>query len=174
MTEQDESEQTRDVYAHFGLAVYLAQCLEQSIFLHLMFVDHFPKATGIHKSREEWVSSFDSFESRELSQTLGKLVRRLKEAGQPTDTIRIQLEDALRKRNWLVHGYFADRATHFMSEHGRFRMIEELQAMQAAFRDAARDIDEVTRPIARTCGLTDEVWEEMMNQLIQESARGSS
>lgn len=91
MTEQEESDQTRDVYAHFGLAVYLAQCLEQSIFIHLVFVDHFPQALRKHKFQEEWAAAFDSFESRELSQTLGKLVRRLQEAGQPTDSIRAAL-----------------------------------------------------------------------------------
>jgi hypothetical protein len=174
VTEQEESDQTRDVYAHFGLAVYLAQCLEQSIFLHLMFVDHFPQAIGKHKSRGEWITAFDSFESRELSQTLGKLVRRLKEAGQPTDTIRNLLEDALRKRNWLVHGYFADRATRFLNEPGRSSMIEELQAAQAVFRNAAREIDEVTRPIARKYGLTDEVWKEMMDQMIEENSGGAT
>jgi hypothetical protein len=173
VTDQEESDQTRDVYAHFGLAVYLAQCLEQSIFLHLMFVDHFPKAISKHWSREEWAAAFDSFESRELSQTLGKLIRRLKEAGQPTESIRTRLEDALRKRNWLVHGYFSDRATHFFSERGRSSMIEELQAAQAVFRHAAHEIDSVTRPIAHKYGLTDHVWDEMMKQMIQESTGGA-
>ena len=84
MNKQDESDQVRDVYAHFGLAVYLAQCIEQSIFQHLLFLGHIPRAIGSYTTRAGWVSAFDEFESREWIQTMGKLVRRLREAGQPS------------------------------------------------------------------------------------------
>ncbi len=47
-----ESEQVRDVYAHFGLAAYWAQCLEQLIFQHLLFVEHFPKAVAKYSNAE--------------------------------------------------------------------------------------------------------------------------
>lgn len=35
----DDDLQLRELYAHFGLAMYLAQSLEQSIFINLMYFD---------------------------------------------------------------------------------------------------------------------------------------
>lgn len=166
MTDQEESDQTRDVYAHFGLALYLAQCLEQSIFQHLLFVDHFPRALAAHKTHEEWIGAFDAYEARELGQTLGKLIRRWKEVGQPTDVIEGKLKEALNYRNWLAHGYFADRATSFVTPQGREGMLDELRSMQAIFRDAAELIDEATRPIAQRFGLTEDVIEKLVSELL--------
>ena len=94
-----ESEQTREVYAHFGLAVYLAQCLEQSIFQHLLFFDHMPKALATYTTFESWTKDFDRYEAQELGQTMGKLIRRLREVGQPPDALEPLLEECLKSRN---------------------------------------------------------------------------
>jgi hypothetical protein len=165
MDDQQESDQVRDVYAHFGLAVYLAQCLEQSIFQHLLFFEHFPKAIASFKSKESWISAFDAFESRELGQTMGKLIRRLKEAGQPTDSIQVMLADALQKRNWLSHGYFPDRAVALTLESGREKMIGELESIQLLFREVAGKIDAITMPVTRSYGLTDEAMATVMTKI---------
>jgi hypothetical protein len=167
MNDQQESDQIRDVYAHFGLAVYLAQCVEQSIFQHLLFLDHFPKAIAEFTSKEAWVSAFDEFEARELGQTMGKLIRRMKEAGQPTDQIQALLTQTLKQRNWLAHGYFADRAVEFTRELGREKMIPELEELQALFREAAAKIDALTMPVARKYGLTEEALANLMASLVE-------
>jgi len=170
MDDQQKSAQVRDVYAHFGLAVYLAQCLEQSIFLHLVFFEHFPKAIATFKSKESWISAFNAFESRELGQTMGKLIRRLKEAGQPTEYIQVMLDEALQRRNWLAHGYFPDRAAALTLESGRERMIRELESIQSLFIEVASQIDAITLPVARNYGLTEEVMAKLMAQMREQYA----
>ena len=167
MNDQQESDHIRDVYAHFGLAVYLAQCVEQSIFQHLLFLDHFPKAIAEFTSKEAWVSAFDEFEARELSQTMGKLIRRIKEAGQPTDDIQVLLTQVLKQRNWLAHGYFADRAMDFTRESGREKMVIELEELQGLFREAAGKIDALTMPVARRYGLTEDALATLMAGLVE-------
>ncbi|CAN7696847.1 hypothetical protein [Caballeronia sp. LjRoot31] len=168
MNDQHESDHVRDVYAHFGLAIYLAQCLEQSIFQHLLFFDHFPKAVAEFKSKDAWIDAFDAFEARELGHTMGKLIRRIKDVGKPTEVIQALLSGALEQRNWLAHRYFSDRAVSFTQESGRDAMIAELGVIQTLFRDTAREIDALTMPTAKKYGLTDEALEKVMAEIGRE------
>jgi hypothetical protein len=152
-----ESEQVRDVYAYYGLAMYWAQCLEQAIFQHLLFFDHFPKALANYTTPEDWAKDFDRYEERELGQTMGKLIRRLREVGQPTEAVELLLKETLKSRNWLAHGYFADRAVPFTLPNGRKDMIAELEVLQERFRICTQQLDSVSLPAARKLGFTDEM-----------------
>ena len=161
-----ESHHVREVYAHYGLAMYWAQCLEQSIFQHLLFFDHFPKAVKTYTTAEDWVAAIDRYEARELKQTMGRLIYRLREAGQTTSSIEQLLDRALKNRNWLAHAYFSDRAVDFMSPGGRDRMLEELAALKDHFVSTANEIDEFTMPVALRYGLTAEKLAEIEAQLL--------
>lgn len=166
-----ESAQVRDVYAHYGLAMYWAQCLEQSIFQHLLFFDYFPKAIASYTTPQDWAEEFDRYEARELSQTMGRLIRRLREAGQPTAPVEQLLNEALKRRNWLAHGYFSDRAIQFTVTDGRQTMIAELEAAQESFRESVRQLDIVTLPLMRKYGLTDEKLEHIQAEMLKEYAK---
>ena len=161
-----KSEQIREVYAYFGLAMYWAQCLEQSIFQHLLFFDHFPRAVASYTTTEKWAEDFDQYERRELGQTMGKLIRRLREAGKPTTEIEQALNDALKHRNWLAHGYFADRAIEFTLQEGRARMIVELESLRDKFRDCSAQLDAITLPLVREAGLTEERLAEVQAEML--------
>jgi hypothetical protein len=161
-----ESNHIREVYAHYGLAMYWAQCLEQSIFQHLLFFDHFPKAIQTCTTAEHWVAAIDRYEARELKQTMGRLIYRLREAGQTTSSIEQLLDRALKNRNWLAHAYFSDRAVDFMSPGGRERMLEELGALKDHFVSTASEIDEITMPVAQRYGLTAEKLAGIEAQLL--------
>jgi hypothetical protein len=43
------------------------------------------------------------------------------------------LTEALKKRNFLTHHFFRERAELFMSRHGREKMIQELERAQKIF-----------------------------------------
>lgn len=161
-----ESEQVREVYAYYGLAMYWAQCLEQSIFQHLLFFDHFPKAVADYTTPENWAADFDSYEERELGQTMGKLIRRLQQVGRPTVEVEKSLARALKARNWLAHGYFADRALEFNASSGRQQMLEELEAIKDQFKDCSAQLDEVSLPAARALGFTDEMLEKIQTEMM--------
>lgn len=166
-----ESEHIRETYAYFGLAVYWAQCLEQSIFQHLLFAEHFPKAVASYTSAEQWATDFDAYEASEMSQTMGKLIRRLGEAGQPIGDIQPLLEQALRKRNWLAHGYFPDRAIELTVSSGRDRMLAELEAIQELFRECCGKLDELTLPLAQRVGLSKERLADVEAELMAEFSK---
>lgn len=163
-----ESEEVREVYAYYGLALYWASCLEQSIFQHLLFFDHFPKAIATYKDTEKWEFEFDEFEVQEMKHTMGRLIRRLKDAGQPTKEIETSLDEALKARNWLVHSYFPERAVQFTLSDGRMKMIPELEALRDQFRECANLIDELTQPVMQKHGFTDEMQKKVMDDLVNE------
>ena len=161
-----ESEQVREVYAYYGLAMYWAQCLEQSIFQHLLFFDHFPKAVSGYTTPENWAADFDRYEARELGQTMGKLLRRLQEVGRPTEGIEGSLAEALKARNWLAHGYFADRAVELTTQDGRGKMLEELDGVRNKFQTCAAELDAVSLPAARALGFTDKMLEKVEAEMV--------
>ena len=163
-----ESDQVKEVYAYYGRAMFEAQCLEQSIFQHLLIFDHFPKATKAYKDKQQWANAFNEYESREMKQTMGKLIRRLCEAGQPTKEIEAALEEALKVRNWLAHGYFSARAIQFTVSRGRQEMLIELEPIYEIFKNCAELIDAVTMPVMRKMGLTEEMLREIEMQLVNE------
>tara|TARA_R110001583_G_C5419106_1_gene387649 strand:- start:39 stop:200 length:162 start_codon:yes stop_codon:yes gene_type:complete len=50
----DEGEHVKDVYAHFGLAMYLAQVLEHGIVNALVYTDLIPRRAKDIASSEQW------------------------------------------------------------------------------------------------------------------------
>jgi len=166
MTMDDES-QIRDVYAHFGLAMYLAQCLEQSVFMHLMFFDFFPRNVLEFTDQQNWREKFDRYESVELGKTMGRLIQTLKDASQPTDEIKSVLANALIERNRLVHKYFSEKSVAFVTELGRGEMISELESIQNMFRTTAVMIDSITMPVARGYGFTEEMETRAKLEMIE-------
>lgn len=161
-----ESEQVREVFAHYGRAMYAAQCLEQSIFQHLVFFDLFPKTIAAYTTPENWAANFDGYEARELGQTMGKLIRRLQQVGQSTDAVERLLAQALKDRNWLAHGYFSDRAVEFTVLDGRLKMIGELETISDHFFSCANEIDAVWLPVARAHGYSEEMAKRHEEELI--------
>lgn len=166
-----ESEQIREVYAYYGLAMYWAQCVEQSIFQQLLFFDHFPKAIASYTSSEKWVAEFDSYETRELGQTMGKLIRRLQEVGLPNEDITNVLAEVLQLRNWLAHSYFSDRALEFTTTKGREEMLEELDGVRDKLQKCAINLDSVSLPAAQSLGFTEEMRQKVTQEMIAAYAK---
>jgi hypothetical protein len=149
-------EHVKTVYAHYGLALYLAQCLEHGLANALLFLDLIPKKARVVRTRDEWRAEFDSFTSRNFGQTLGRLIRDLREVTTVPPELQDKLTHALRQRNWLTHHFFRERAAEFMSARGRDRMIGELEEAQTLFQKADELLGETVKPIRDKYGLTDE------------------
>lgn len=161
----DESYQVREVYAHYGLAMYWAQCVEQAIFQNLVFFDLYPRFGKTVMSRKEWEETYDNYETKELRKTMGKLIEKLKKEGESTGEIQSLVKACLQKRNWLAHAYFSDRSTDITQVSGREIMIKELEEIQELFRETDYKINEITKPIMKHYGLTEEKLEEIMKDL---------
>lgn len=157
----DQSDQIRDTYAHFGLAMYMAQVLEHGL-VNAMVIARL--ASGERLSPAD----VDSFMDQKFELTLGRLIRDLRVHIPVQDSLAQLLADALKKRNWLAHAYFRERSLDFMTEAGRTAMIAELEAAKDGFKTADQSLDETVRPLRDRIGFSDERIEAELRRALSE------
>jgi len=145
----DRDDLVRDVYAHFGLAIYKANVLEHGLTNAMLYAS---MAAG----RLPTVTDFDAFLTAKFVKTLGALIRDLKTHVTVDATLEETLKEALTKRNWIAHHYFRERSETFMSDRGCRSMIAELESAQNLFERADRALDDVSKPLADRIGVTEE------------------
>lgn len=155
-TEMDNGEHIKEVYAHFGLAIYLAQVLEHGIVNTLVCADLVPRRARHVSSKEQWASEFDAFMGGHFENTLGKLIKILQKQVTVPAALEKTLREALRLRNFLAHGFFRERAVEFASFSGREKMLVELKLAQQQFKRADIDLEAVAKPYRLKIGFTDE------------------
>ncbi|MGH8588924.1 MAG: hypothetical protein ACREXX_06170 [Gammaproteobacteria bacterium] len=164
MNNSDADHHVRDVYAHFGLALYLAQVLEHGLANALVFAQLLPQRAGRPIPRAQFVAEFDAFLGKQFEQTLGKLIGGLRKATAVPPDLESLLRSALQQRNFLSHHFFRDRAQVFMSRSGRNQMIEELKRAQQLFEAADSKLTEVATPLRERYGLSDERLQPFMEE----------
>jgi hypothetical protein len=158
----DDDSHTRETYAHFGLAMYLAQVLEHGL-VNAMVVARLPEPNRIQRS------SIDDFMDQKFEQTLGRLIRDLRDFVEVPDEVGDQLAEALRTRNWLAHAYFRERAAQFLTRAGRNQMISELKDAQELFHRTDRALEDILAPIREKFGLTEEALQREIDRVRAET-----
>lgn len=143
-----ESDQIRQVYATYGLAMYYAQVLEHGLVNFVVAT-----RTGCSvKTLEECDALFEEL----LAMTMGRQLRRVLEAAELDTALVERLRGALRLRNRLAHDYFRERVVDFASFAGRNRMIEELAEIRAELEAADQKLEPLTLALLRKWGVTRE------------------
>lgn len=167
MDDGGEDEHVKTVYAHFGLAVYLAQVLEHGLANALMCAELLPSRAGTPVSRKQWEAEFDSFMERQFKGTLARLIRSLTRATPVPANLENLLTEALEKRNFLAHHFFRERAEAFISREGREKMLEELEKAQKLFEVADERLSEVVKPMREKYGLSDERLQPFVDEYLK-------
>ena len=116
-------------------------------------------------------SEIDAFMDWRFENTLGQLLRELKKYVAVPDDLADALGEALRKRNWLAHDYFRERATDFVTDIGCSGMISELEAVQGLFDDVDQKLGAIVRPIREKFGVSDEAIAAEISGLVGGTAR---
>jgi hypothetical protein len=118
-----------EVYTQFGIAAEMAQCLElDASNLALAYVSVFVNTDEITPELAEWFCAIDEDLNRK---TLGQLLHSIKRF--PIiygDKIVETIEEALTKRNYLMHRFFPFHNFGLFSVEGRKEMISELREIQ--------------------------------------------
>jgi len=157
-----ESEQIKEVYARFGLAMYQAQCVERQLAV-LLATEYGP---GLHNmTRQQYEELLESL----FKKTLGGLIHKLREAVDLPSDFESTLREALNKRNWLAHHYFWERAGHFMTEQGRRLMVDELQVIATELDELDQTLIHVSRKWMEKIGMSEEVVQIEMDRLLREA-----
>ena len=155
----NEDEHVREVYAHFGLAVYQAQVLEHSL-VNAMVILKLPERNRITRT------DIDDFMGQEFQKTLGNLVNDLKKYTTLPPGLEKLLSSALKTRNWLCHHYFRERAEDFMMLNGRSGMIIELDDSRDLLIEADSALNALVRPLAAQFGITEATIEAELEAML--------
>ena len=160
--EIDENELVKEVYAHFGLAAYQAQCVEMSLNNFFLINKRVSDATLT-------VQELDSMEAARQKQTMGKLIKDFRTYVDLSTDCEELLNRALEKRNFLMHHFFRERAVQFMANGGRWQMIDELTEITNDLKFADTVIIAVYDNLRRVLGVTDEILDREYAKLMAEA-----
>lgn len=153
----EENSQIRDVYAHFGLALYLAQCLEHGIVLALVHAKLLPKERARAAARAiplaDFEMHFDVFMDEQFALTMGGLISRLRTSTKLPAAFDAELNKARELRNFLAHQYFRERTEELISKSGRVSMLAELQEAQQLFERVDGELKTAADSLARAAGV---------------------
>ncbi|WKZ29362.1 MAG: hypothetical protein QY323_01370 [Patescibacteria group bacterium] len=166
----DETEEVKEVYAYFGLAVYAAQCLEHGLVNAMVCLRLIPERRSKVSTVSEWEKEVDAFYDNEFRKTLGQMVSAFRQyVEMPADLIA-GLTNALEIRNWLSHRYFRERAEDFMFPEGRKKMLVELLSSAETIRATDRQLESFIAPLLQKYRITQELLDEMRSQMLKNKA----
>ena len=155
-----DSSETKEVFAFFGLCAYHAQVLEQGL-LNLVVPLRLRGLTGL--CPEDIEQTYVDNERR----TLGQLIRDARQRVEIPERVAEALTEALRKRNYVAHSFFAQHSIDFMSEPGRREMIEELREITLQLQQA--DQEPITNSLWERLGMTRELFAETYAGMLAEA-----
>lgn len=126
---------TRDIFAFFGKAMYLAQIVEKGM-MNIVLIDKLKNS--ITKSRLDELSS-------ELTKlTFGQLKRQIKETQQFTESELKKIDSFQDKRDFLTHSYWWERGVELSIEESHLNIIKELNEIGDSFENINNLIKEKT------------------------------
>ena len=171
MNDLDTGEHIKEVYARFGLAFYHAQVLEHGIVNALIVLDLIPSRRHLARSQAEWAKAVDEFTGRHFEHTMGRLLRDLSSLTTIQPRLEGMLRDALKKRNWLAHEFFRERAGEFLTSNGRDQMLIEVEDCRSLFQAADEALENIVTPLRKAAGITDEMLEQALNDMMPHPER---
>ncbi len=148
--EDPENDLSREVYARFGLAYYLSECVHRGLVNAFAML---PLGAG-RVTRPRLHERTRAAEAM----TLGTLVT----AALPVlpKDLHDSLAAAVERRNYLAHGFWWDRITEMGSIEGMTRLVDELNVAANQFRDLSQSLDAIVLAHMRSVGVTDNQIEE--------------
>jgi hypothetical protein len=157
----DAADETREVYARYGLAMYFAQVVEHAI-VNLMIALRLPERGALTER------DIDEFRDEAFAMTFGRMLKELRRMGQPTQFVQRDLDQARNTRNWLAHRYFRDRAVQFMSPAGRAIMLQELDDATNLFLQVNESLERLSAEVRAVNNVGEDAIRQEYEQLLLE------
>jgi len=151
------SQQRREAFALYGLAMYHAQCFEKSLVIIVSIAYNKKYFKSDFEQRENLFN--DSFKK-----TAGQLLSKLKKMIRVSDDLEDVLVEAVKKRNWLTHNYFWENSLSIITTEGREKMINDLQELSNYFSKMDERMVEIYQKVFNKMGLTEDVVLKQMNE----------
>src|ERR1700720_658414 len=172
MIDDPSSEETKELYAHFGLAFYCSSVLEHGVANAIFILELMDKRTEV-KTREEWETLVDNHFENSFAKTLGRLNNQLvRHQGRSPAlaSLIIDLDKCVEERNFLAHHFWREYATHWFTATGRKGMVQRLEEARDLFSETDSKLEAAIRPFAAGYGFTPDV-ERIGMELIRREAK---
>ncbi|MFP4973810.1 hypothetical protein ACE6ED_00285 [Paenibacillus sp. CN-4] len=135
-----DNEQSKELFAYFGLAVYYSQALEQQLTNLLVLA-------RLSDGDLPDESEIEELYQRKLGNSFGQLVKELEHYYPLSEDEGRELQRLWKQRNHIVHDYFKERIYDTFTPAGRAAMIRELKrfknkaaAMEAKLQRYCNDL----------------------------------
>ena len=166
---EDENGKSRLIYAYFGLAIYFAQCLEETLSILLWTNKVFKNKVKTNREVNEIID-----DSEISKKPMGILLNEVKRVYELSDDQILSSQSILNERNYLVHRYFKINVQKFYSSQGQLEMLKYF----CDFIGKSQHIDEELKfhykIYTDKLGLTEEeitaIMEDMIKQEVQKEA----
>jgi hypothetical protein len=150
----------REIYAWYGLAAYSAQLLEQGL------TNLFVGLRILGKQVPTWGDVRSLYEDADRK-SLGQLLRAVRELVPFDPALEGQLDEALKKRNYLIHRFFIEHSENLLSAVGRERIIDEFRTIIAQFKAVDHQVDDLWLAIWRRYGFSEERIQSELQEVKQ-------
>jgi len=142
-----DSDDLRELYYEFGRTAEIAQLMETeagnlALVYSTMLVD-------TSKITEEQRAFFRSLIQDINARTFGNLFREIKKTVEIDDRILATLEEALDKRNYLMHKFFREHNFAIYSVEGRLSMLAELREIQETLNRAHATLTAMSKSLSQ-------------------------
>lgn len=154
---------TREVYAFYGVSMYMCQCIERGLASMMCAV--FPPQDRI--SNKEM---YDEILSSHYEKTLGQLIIKLRKHVNVPETLVVSLGKVLAIRNDLAHNYFFRNASVFMKEEGRLKMLQELKEKLAFLEGVNEEMGTTVSKWLKERGAPGNLLQEEIEKLVSNEA----
>jgi hypothetical protein len=156
------SQQRREMFARYGLAMYHAQCVEKSLAILVSSV--FNK-DFLHSDLDRRAD----IQEEVFKKTIGRLLHRMRSQIAIPLNLDRTLNEAMQKRNWLAHDYFWVRAGEIMTSRGRNKIIDELTSLSDFFSMVDAHLVSIYEKWCDKIGVPQEVIQQNLKNLIQDN-----
>lgn len=145
----DDAYQRREVFAHYGAAMFHAQVLEQGLVNALTFAQ-----TATHRADTQRLFDFN-FDAN-LSVTMGRLLHLIEPFLNGDTELLDELTTALKLRNRFAHSFWAEHDKNFFSFAGREKMMADAIEAQKTFQAVDARLTPVLNRYLDSLGITPE------------------
>ncbi|MEQ8478236.1 hypothetical protein [Fulvivirga sp.] len=146
----------KEIFAFYGRAMYLAQCLEKGI-MNVLLINQFEK--GITKTR------YEELLQEKSGLTLGQLKREVENLGIFTEAELEEINMFHKQRDFLAHSYWWERTVEFYDPKLQPKLLKELDEFKVKFEELDIVITSKTSDFIIKSGINmDEIMSEMLNE----------
>jgi len=150
----------KEMFANYGLTALAAQALEKTVLLLLAGVE------CLEMSQISEVDLHDALDKHDR-ETLGRLIRALRDKVAFPQALETDLQTALERRNYVMHDFFLLRFDSRRLSESPEKLSEELRPIRDLFDDVQNRVDTIIATIQHQVGVSEAKLDEDAKRLLK-------